>query len=256
MKHCKLCGGHFWGLVYSYPKPDKYEKGVGLINIKRCWHKCLTCGLYNQFRDYPLSQLERIYENEYRSKDFRGETIKDAFIRIMDIPNSENDARVKWLTDTAGVPETLLDIGSGIGVFPCRMKEMGSAVLCTEENIHSLEFINDLGIKCVKGIPDYAKFEMVSLVHVLEHFEDPVSFLKDLKKVLQINGKLFIEVPDAEAFEWLDKDHDDFNSCHICSYTVSTLYGVLRAAGFDVTDMHRQFYPKRQLSRIMGIAKA
>jgi SAM-dependent methyltransferase len=172
----------------------------------------------------------------------------------MAIKGSENDERVKWLTDRH-TPEALLDIGSGIGVFPYAMREKGVHVWCTEENTHSLGFINGLGIKCVKGIPYYAKFEMVSIVHVLEHIQDPVSFLKDLKKVLHENGRLFVEVPDAEAFNELDLDHDDFNSCHTHAYDVSTLYQMLRKAKFDVVDIHRASYPERKLKRIRGICK-
>ena len=253
---CVLCGSTAFAPKHYYGEPDKYEKWVDLTEIKRCWKICLQCGIYQQERNYSLKDLEKIYENGYRHPDFRGETIKEAFIRIMDISDSENDARVKWLTDVIGVPETMLDIGSGIGVFPYKMKEIGATVWCTEENIYSLEFINDLGIKCIKGIPYYAKFDLVSIVHVLEHIEDPVGFLKGLHKIIQTNGKLFIEVPDAEAFDRLDPNHDDFNSCHVCSYDVSALCRVLAVAGFNVKDIHRVFYPERKLSRIMAICQS
>ena len=252
---CSLCECSVLEFSHSCDKPDKYEKWMGITDIKREWLHCPRCGLWHQIRNYPLSELEEIYEEGYRDADFRGESIKQAFDRIMAIKDSENDIRVRWVLKTALAPRTLLDIGSGIGVFPYAMKEKGIHAWCTEENLHSLGFINSLGLTCVKGIPYYAKFEMVSIVHVLEHIQDPVSFLKDLHKVLQINGKLFIEVPDAEAFDWLDIDHDDFNSCHTHSYNVSTLYGILKKSGYDVTDMHRQFYPERKLSRIMGIWK-
>lgn len=243
-----------WGRAYSYSEPDKYEKWMGIKEVERAWDKCLVCGLYQHRRNYPLSQLEKIYEEGYRNADFRGETIEEAFDRIMAIKDSENDTRIRWLTDTIGVPKTMIDIGSGIGVFPYRMTKLGTIAWCTEENTHSLGFINSLGLKCVKGIPYYAKFKMVSIVHVLEHIQDPVLFLKGLRKIIETNGKLFVEVPDAEAFNWLDPDHDDFNSCHTHAYTVDTFYRMLKRAKFDVTDMHRQFYPERKLSRIMAIA--
>jgi len=252
---CTACGDNFWGNTFRYLEPDKYEKLVGLTKIRRFWNRCLYCGMYQHFRDYPLKELEKIYEHGYRHPDFRGETINEAFDRIVAIKDSENEVRVKWLTDIIGVPESMLDIGSGIGVFPYKMQELGSMVRCTEENFDSLKFLPTIGLHCAKEIPDHAEFDLVSIVHVLEHIENPVEFLKDLHKSIQTNGRLFIEVPDAEAFNWLDKDHDDFNSCHVCSYNVSTLYQVLKKAGFDVTDIHRVFYPERKLSRIMGIWK-
>ena len=254
--NCVLCGANeYMPLFCHFLKPDKYEKWIGITNIERCWKRCLRCGLIYHSRNYPLADLEKIYEHGYRHTDFRGETIKEAFDRIMAIPDSENDARVKWLTDTIGVPKTMLDVGSGIGVFPYRMKELGCNVWCTEENYDSLGFINSLGLHCVKGVPKYARFDLVSIVHVLEHIEDPRSFLKELHDRLCSHGKLFVEVPDAEAFDWLDKDHDDFNSCHTHAYDVSTLYGILKSAKFDVKDIHRAFYPERKLKRIMGICQ-
>ena len=255
---CALCGSsEAWQILmpsHFYSKPDKYEKLAGLFGIERSWEHCISCGLYSQKRNYPLPELEKIYKNGYRDHEFRGETIRQAFDRIMAIENSENDYRVKWLTDRH-TPDTLLDIGSGIGVFPYAMQEKGVHVWCTEENTHSLDFINSLGIKCVENIPDYAKFETVSVIHVLEHIQDPVSFLKNLKKAIRGDGSLFIEVPDAEAFNQFGVDHDDFNSCHTHAYDVSTLYQMLRKATFNVLDIHRGYYPERGLKRIMAICK-
>lgn len=256
---CALCGSNDFTPSHFYSKPDRYEELVGLTEIERSWEYC-RCGLFQQRRNYDLSELEKIYQKDYRDPEFRGETIQQSFDRIMAIENSENDDRAKWLTDRH-TPRTLLDIGSGIGVFPYAMKEKGVSVWCTEENTYSVEFINSLGITCVKNIPPYmlsdamGHYEMVSIVHVLEHIQDPVSFLKDLKKVLHGDGRLFVEVPDAEAFNGLNPDHDDFNSCHTHSYDVSTLYRMLRKAKFDVIDINRVSYPERKLKRIRGICK-
>ncbi len=49
--------------------------------------------------------------------------------------------------------------------------------------------------------------------------------------------------------------HDDFNSCHTHFYDISTLTKTVERAGFKVTDIHREYYPDRSLSRIMAICK-
>lgn len=252
--NCVVCGSNGWLNNSVMTQPDKYEKWVGITDVKRCWRKCLGCKLWHQRRNYPLKDLEVIYRNGYRHPDFRGETIKQAFERIIDIKDSENDTRVKWLTSSIDIPEAMLDIGSGIGVFPYRMTEYGCHVWCVEENEYSLEFINSLGIKCIRGIPYYSKFGLVSLVHVLEHIEDPIGFLKDVSTLLLQDGKLFIEVPDAIEFDILPPYRDDFNSCHTHFYEIPTLFKVLNRAGYNVIDMHREYYPERKLYRIMAIA--
>ena len=236
-------------------KPDKYERWMGITDVRRRWRKCLGCGLWHQLRNYSLTDLDKIYEDGYRNVNFRGETIEQAFHRIISIPNSENDTRVNLLTSMLGVPENLLDIGSGLGVFPFRMRQMGTEVFCVESNKDSIGWIKDLGMPCSDEIPDYAKFEVISIIHVLEHIEDPIKFLRDLHVPLRSDGKLFIEVPDAIEFERLIPTNDEFNSCHTHFYEIPTLFRVLGRAGYNVIDMHRENYPERNLFRIMAICE-
>jgi len=250
---CKVCGSNGWLNNSLVKEPDKYEKWMGITDVRRCWRKCLGCGLWHHRRNYSLANLEKIYEDGYRHPDFRGETIKEAFERIMNIPNSENTKRVEWLTDTWDWPDTLLDIGSGLGVFPYMMSDHIS-VRCVESNNDSIEFIKSLVIPCTKDMPD-KKFDMISIVHVLEHIEDPVEFLAGLHGSLKPDGKLFIEVPDAIEFERLIPTSDEFNSCHTHFYDVSTLCRVLARSVYNVTDIHMEHYKERNLHRIMMICQ-
>lgn len=124
---CIICGSHNNSKkVWDYFEPDKYEQYVGIDRIKRRWQQCGGCGIYRQYRNYKIEILSEIYKNGYRDKRFRGETIDNAFNRIMLIPleSSENKQRVEWLKDVLPMTEgTMLDIGSGIGVFPFLMKD-------------------------------------------------------------------------------------------------------------------------------------
>ena len=108
---------------------------------------------------------------------------------------------------------------------------------------------------CTDEIPDYAKYEVISITHVLEHIADPLEFLRNLHKPLQSDGKLFIEVPDAIAFDVLFPTHDDFNSCHTHFYDIPSLCRVLKGASFGVVDIHKAHYPERNLHRIMATCK-
>jgi SAM-dependent methyltransferase len=254
---CNICGSNGWINSVLMKNPDKYEKWMGITDVRRRWRKCLGCGTWHHLRNYPLEELDKIYSDGYRNAKFRGETIDEAFVRIVKIPNSENDARVNWVTESSviGVPETLLDIGSGLGLFPFRMRQLGSEVFCVEYNKDSIKFMENMGMSCSDEIPDYAKFEAVSITHVLEHIENPVEFLKDLHVPLRSDGKLFIEVPDAIEFELLFPTHDDFNSCHTHFYDVPSLCKVLSRADYSVVDLHREHYKERNLHRIMATCR-
>jgi 2-polyprenyl-3-methyl-5-hydroxy-6-metoxy-1,4-benzoquinol methylase len=255
---CLICGnGGGWLSLRSYSKPDKYEKWVGIEKVSRVWAKCLKCGFIHQFRNYDLSELEKIYRSGYRHPKFRGETIGQAYDRVVGLKDSENENRYLWFASKFhyGEFKSILDIGSGLGVWPKLLQVAEFDVTCIEANRFSKKFISEeLEIPCYYRYPGKKKYDIITLVHVLEHIQEPDSFLQDVKKHIRPEGKLFIEVPDAMEFEYLDKEHDEFNSCHCFFYDMPSLHRLLDRNGFMVTDLHRMRYEQRNLSRIMCLA--
>jgi len=238
-KECVICGGKPIKTKFGYIKPDKYERWVGLENIKRLWVSCKDCGFHWQLRNYPLSKLEKIYEKGYRDPRFRGETIKQAYARVQDYRltyESENEERYVWFGKNVRYKEArkVLDVGSGLGVWPKILKDAEYDVTCVDENIDSVNFISEeLGMPCYYHLKDVkGLFDTVSLVHVLEHIEDIDGFLKQVRLRLRTGGNLFIEVPDNMEFHWLFKDHDDFNSCHQWFFGLHSLCKILERNGF------------------------
>jgi len=55
-----------------------------------------------------------------------------------------------------------------------------------------------LDVNLYKNNNDLLIFDCATLFHVLEHINNPISFLKAIKKHLSSDGKLIIEVPNAE----------------------------------------------------------
>ena len=253
---CLICGRTGWVTKFEYTEPDKYEQHQKIKDVRRSWLQCTRCGHYQQIRNYTLKRLERIYQGGYRSERFRGESISKAFKRLRNLPfgQSENRQRIEWYSRVCSV-KNILDVGSGIGVWPMLLKGYGADICCVEENKYSIDFIsNILKIPCFANIPKHRMFETVTLLHVLEHIEKPTEFLAKLIPVIEASGELFIEVPDDSEFGYLKKDHDEFNSCHVHFYSMASLYKVLDRSGFSVTDMHREYYPKRRLTRLMARA--
>jgi len=73
------------------------------------------------------------------------------------------------------------------------------------------------------------QFDLVTMVHAVEHFPEPLSALRDLRFKIAPGGRLFIEVPNAGAnpFEYLIADH-------MVHFTQCTLEALARGAGFSV----------------------
>ncbi len=255
---CLICGNEKFLTIRSYNSPDKYEKWVGIKDVNRSWARCMKCGFYVQLRNYDLSYLEVIYKNGYRNENFRGESIQDSFDRIVNVKDSENEARYLWfaMNITYSDNRKILDIGSGIGVWPYLLKRAEYEVSCVEENDISIDFIsNHLDMKCFDSLETVSgRYDAVTLVHVLEHIEKPHEFLSKVKSLLKKGGHLFVEVPDSTEFTYLDKNHDEFNSCHVAFYNMSSLYRVLETSGYTMVDMHLEKTVERNLSRVMCLA--
>jgi predicted nucleic-acid-binding Zn-ribbon protein len=246
---CIICGNKKFEEIHLYTTPDRYEKYMGIENVERDWSRCMKCGHCQQWRNYPLGDLEGIYENGYRSLDFRGETIQQAYNKVMAIPNNENSQRCEWFIENIGDAKTVLDIGSGLGVFPKYLSNRDYSVDCVEVNTDSNGFIQyNLKLPCYFEIPD-RNYDVVTLVHVLEHIDKPKDFLSALN-----TEKVFIEVPDAVEFELLEKNHDEFNSCHCHFFTAESLGKLLSICGYEIMAEHDVHYKSRNLSRLMVIA--
>jgi len=258
---CYLCGNFKLDIRYFYDKPDKYLKTIGHSISRRAWLYCPKCELYQNDNGLTEDELSRAYL-QYRDGEMRGTTVAEEFHRIQILPLSENKLRVTWLYRylNEARPLSMLDIGSGLGVFPCEMKLMVPNIYCIEPEPESAKFIQDeLGISCFNGQYEkgiFSRVDFVTLVHVLEHIPDPIAFLRNIKETdLKSNGTLFIEVPDSGEFDYLPKEHDEFNSLHLWFFNISTLYRVVKRAGFIPHQIEWIRYKDRNLSRIRMLCR-
>ncbi len=163
--------------------------------------------LYREYNPYPLT-------NGAEGVNFGGEVPQSRCLSILEnvqglIPNSG-----KWL-----------DMGTGSGVMPRSLINLFHsryAIWCQDLNDKyraSLESIPEISGFIEGSIASSTQhFDVISLVHVLEHIVDPLSFLKEIKAKLNAGGMLIIQVPDI-ATNPLDFSIYD----HIAHFTKDSL---------------------------------
>lgn len=262
---CPLCLSSDIGeVVFRYDKPDKYEVAIGIDPDGYCrtLRRCASCGSLMQ--GGGSGRIEDVYESDYRSDGFRGESQDSLFDRIVSLPKaeSENIARMDALCEDLSAllnPDRvvrMLDVGSGLGVFPWAMAvrfphwriatidpDQGSCDLLQGKLAESLGIGHNVVSKGafhapgafgdIDGFGD-GRFDLVTLLHVLEHLLDPNDFLDNVVADLKDDGLLYVEMPDALSTHLHGKDHDRFNSCHYFLPSERGLGSLLGRHGLEV----------------------
>jgi SAM-dependent methyltransferase len=100
----------------------------------------------------------------------------------------------------------------------------------------------------VEAVP--GAFDVITMIHVLEHIVDPVAVLATLRGKLAPGGLLLIEVPHhpANPFELLIADHRSH-------FTSDSLTRALVAAGYEIVSVATDWIPK-ELSVVARPANA
>jgi SAM-dependent methyltransferase len=103
--------------------------------------------------------------------------------------------------------------------------------------VESIERVEKLYTCAPEEIP--GTFDLISMIHMLEHIPGPVKYLSNLKNKLKAGGLLVIQVPNylQNPFDLLVADH----ASHFTPLTAAT---VLRGAGFQVVSIATDWIPK------------
>lgn len=136
----------------------------------------------------------------------------------------------------AARPIDVLDFGCGTGAFLEQLDRFG-AVSAVDADASAVAFCHERGRDEVRLAPPGAPlpfadaaFDLVTSLDVIEHIDDDVAALAELRRVLRPGALLLVAVP-AYMFLWGKQDEI---SHHRRRYTASTLRRALADAGFRV----------------------
>lgn len=227
---CNLCNSQ------NYKK----RKGTVRDNKNLEIFECCDCGLVFLSEDEHIN--ESFYENSnmHQSFDFykwRNETLVDDTRRFEFLKNSLVNKKV-------------LDFGSGNGGFLELTKNISKKVLGVELEKAIIPFYKEKKISFESNLDNInEKFDIITSFHVIEHIKEPLIILEKLKNLLENNGKLIIEVPNANDALLTIYENEAFSnftywSCHLYLYTQHTLNLLAKQSGFEVEFIkHIQRYP-------------
>jgi SAM-dependent methyltransferase len=244
-----MCGG---GLAawHRYTAPPAGETRFDWPAYDRELLRCAVCGHVVSRTDMDLS---RLYEGAYMDATYAGDRLARDYARIMALPDdrSDNVARVRRLVAALGPSGTVLDVGSGLGVFPARMRDAGWTVTALDPDARAIAHLDELGIAGLRA--DFltveperlGRHDLVTFNKVLEHVADPVAMLTRARAALRPGGTVYVELPDAEGAAG-DPDgpaREEFFVEHLHVFSMASLCLLTRHAGLAVSRTERLHEP-------------
>ena len=246
------CDRRFDEQTFTYEAPPAGETAfeLGTQPYKRRYLCCRLCGHW--YSDHNMD-LPNLYSGAYVDSTY-GDRMRQTFDRILALPpeKSDNAGRVaRILTFAAsfflpGKTPTLLDVGSGLGVFSYRMKEAGWRCTALDPDPRASEHARTVvGVESVTGdfmaidAERLKTFDVITFNKVLEHVEDPVPLLTQAATRLNPGGFVYVEVPDGEAAAVKGPGREEFFIEHHHVFSVISLAMMTSRTGFRIEALER-----------------
>ena len=248
-----MCNSKVLEKAFTYTQPPKGEVVFSFNknpDYYREYWQCQECGHFVAGYDLDLSTF---YDTDYVEatyKDLKG--IHNNFKRIISLDPSKSDnagraVRIhefakSYFKDLAN--RTLLDVGSGLGVFPYVMKQLGWDCTALDPDGKAIEHLEKyIEIKARKvdfsTVSSLGEFDVITFNKVLEHVVDPIGMLKKSSQFLKPDGFVYVELPDAEAAASEGKTREEFFIEHLHVFSLSSIKILAEKGGFTVIAMER-----------------
>lgn len=254
---CPMCDRGSLEPLFEYDAPPPGETPHPVPpgeTYNREVHRCDVCGHFVR-----VGGIEVTYGGEYVDATY-GDRMKRAYERVMTLPEEKSDnsgrvARVLSHLAPRVPPEgrTLLDVGSGLAVFPVRMREAGWRTVALDPDPRAAAHARDtVGVEAVcadfmdaEGI---GTFSLVTLNKVVEHVADPRGMLARARSFLVEGGHVYVEVPDGTSAAREGPDRQEFFVDHLHCFSVASLSLLVERSGFDLARLDRIRDPSGKLT--------
>ena len=146
-----------------------------------------------------------------------------------------NSSIVKESLKNIVSPKNVIDFGAGIGTLSMIFRELSINTQCIEIDEVNKDYLikrNFSVFDSLSQLKDSA--DLIFSSNVLEHIEDDLSILKELKKKLSPEGKIFLYLP-AKMILW--SKMDDVVG-HYRRYEINDLKKKCEIAGLKIQSLH------------------
>jgi len=252
IKNCPICNFKKKKITFSYVKKPKCETDFNIFKktYSRHYFECLNC---THWYSNVTFNFDKFYSKEYNNKTYKNSLLK-TFNKIKKLKkeNSDNYHRVKrikkFIDENLKEKPKLLDIGSGLGIFPYEIKKLGWACKANDPSLITINHLKkNLKLKTIYWdflkLKKIERFNIITLNKVLEHVKNPKKFLNKSKKFLKDDGYIYLEVPDIDKAKKISKNREEFTIEHIHGFTKNSILSLLRKCKLKVLILKKIYEP-------------
>ena len=208
---CPLCGSRNASLLYKTPN---VHMAVFRDIFAEKVDQCSDCGFVYTNPRLPAKKLQTYYSKIYllegldvpkSMEEFLGDRHKEIWF------SKERDLGLVLCEKSGG---RLLDIGCASGTLLWMAKKKGFEVKGVEVGRAPAEFArNVLGLNVFCGQVEEAgfqdrEFDVVTMIHSLEHVPDPRRVLKETQRILRDDGVFIAVVPNLASWSAQKEGND------------------------------------------------
>jgi putative peptidoglycan lipid II flippase len=235
---CPLCAGVEFRILASN---DRYNMGVQTGG-------CCQCGLVMTNPVPNEEAMREFYEHHYRRYYRRTETPTIRYIEEFGLADrAKYTATYLQERNLLFKGARILDVGCSEGSIlkDIKRREPSVEVVGVEPSVASAKFARDyLGSKVYSSLAELeadreSAFHLIIVNHVLEHVENPIHLLTQLKHLMAHDGSIYVDVPDISAYTSLA----DFHIAHRYHFSIRTLLATAHKADLRVAEIGRHSPP-------------
>jgi SAM-dependent methyltransferase len=228
---CALCGGGKF-------KPALSCEGFAYV-------RCKNCGLV-QMNPQPehagvLRRYRDAYGGDYLSYELANE---NSFLRLqkLALADADMDALEQELKRSKPGPLRALDIGCATGALLAEFRNRGWRTCGVEIGVPQAEYARRIRGLDIRNRPleenhfPAGEFDLVLASHLIEHLNDPASFVKEVFRILAPAGRFMVTTPNIAGLQarllkgrWRSAIFD-----HLYLFSVKTLSALLEKTGFRI----------------------
>ena len=194
---------------------------------------CTECGLVRHAKMPSESELQNFYASEYREA-YHGESAPSPRRVMRAWANGRRIARQVEPFLPRG-RSRVMEVGAGLG---CNLKALeGAGRRCEGVEPHAgfQEYAArrvraDVRNAYLKDLPRTPTYNLVLLIHVIEHLRQPDLDVRHIRDLLRSDGLFYVECPNLAAP--FARRSRMFHFAHVFNFTPHTLQSLVEQCGF------------------------